>query len=222
MKRFTAVQASAVFIAAALPGPALAQAHDFRGFVLGMTLSQFRSAPLPDQDWQDRRAARTVTCSTESRSTAVAQSEEDSEIGMVTCAWMTGGSEAFRTQAAPVLGKYVALSHSLHFIAKPGDSEPRLFRMSFSANADAYSDIVDNLKAKFGVPTAAAPSTVQSRLGTTFNSDARSWESPLSNVTAIERAGRIDRMWLVYTLKDHEAFYDERKTALRAKKPSKL
>ena len=222
MKRTTAVWLGTAGLFLAIPSAALAQAHDFRGFTLGATLSEFRAAPLPDQDWQDRRAARSVACSTESRASAVAQSEEDEEIGTVTCVWMRGGPEAFRTEATPVLGKYVAFSHSLHFIAKPGDAEPRLFRMTFSANADAYSDIVDSLKAKFGEPALVAPSAVQNRMGATFNSDARLWENPMSSVVAIERAGRVDRMWLLYTLKDYETFYNERKAAQRAKRPSKL
>ena len=190
---------------------------DFRGVRLGITVSEFKALPILDRDWDDRRAPKFVRCGPD-------DNRERAQLGVVSCEWRTADSQGrFETSAAlQTGGTYVLMTHLLHFIAKPGDPEPRLFRMLFNSNAHAYGEIVDSLTTKFGKPKVADPALVQNQMGATFNSDTRMWDNGVSTVIAIERSGRIDRMALMYGLTSYEAFFEERKKAERGKAPSKL
>jgi hypothetical protein len=190
--------------------------YDFRGIRLGFTVSEFKAAPLLDQDWQDRRAPEFVKCGPD------ADSRDNAQLGVVKCEWMADQKKYYGSAALQTGGTYVLRSHSLYFIAKPGDPEPRLFRMLFDTNALAYEEIVGSLTAKFGKPRVVDPSIVQNRMGASFNSESRMWSNSVSSVTAFERSERIDSMALLYELEDYAKFFDEAQAKQRANTPSKL
>jgi hypothetical protein len=179
-------------------------AYDFKGVVrLGMTLSQFKAAPLPDEGDINKLPALYNPPS------GPLCAEPDKN-GIIKCTW---GREGYN--AVMIAGGMVAM-HSFEFLAKPGDAEPRLFRMTFQDHQDRISDVIHRhdvfagaLADRFGKPTVEKM-TLQNAFGAVFEREIRLWANKSGRIALIRFDPSLEYTTLRYFIPEYVDYHNHR------------
>jgi hypothetical protein len=194
--------------------PAYPEPFDFKGIRLGMTVSEFKAAPMPVA--ADERT--TPVCTGESDVWEVRIDADEAKAGVVKCAWVHFAGRQGSSAVKPQIVNSRPKNYELEFISKPGDAEPRLFSIRFGLFSDAYDEIVTAIIDRFGKPADALESAVQSRAGAVFHNDILHWANDTGTILAVRRSGSVDTMALVYRLTEYEKYRDATKAQLRAQR----
>ena len=194
---------------AAFPMAAAAQtpSFDFRGVPLGVSIDEARMA---DMSRYPDLANATLVCSGDPQVGAISYlgthvSEAERAAGVTRCAYYNPpnvyGSVTMSNAAGLSLGGGVAsyeLDYAFDFFPDEA-GVPRLYRIWLRTNAQGFSDIVAQLETKFGAGSLGRDE-VESGLGARYSRRIVTWRRPGALLRVRERAGRIDRMDVTYTL----------------------
>jgi hypothetical protein len=174
-----------------LPALAFAQKpYEFRGIPLGMPLDEFRDAghvraiPIGSEP----------VCETDAEAVSVGMQWRGPASVSIACKWAHRTETGWRASQAVVDGA-PSRDHILRFAAMPGESQPRLYRMSFVIDATLAADFTDALSSRYG------KSLIRREHGYT----RRIWENDTSSIT-LEANGAAATARVIYRLKDHEAW----------------
>lgn len=197
---------------------------DFRGVKLGITASQFKLLPIP----QDAKLAQLPSFPGLRQKTFLTHAEcsndpgsvltlllPEKKLGVVECGWVvteTGYSET-RYKSDLRVGDYLVSGYLFRFIAKQGESEPRLFDIRIWLKSEAYQSVSQMLAQKFGMPSKVENFVVKTRVGASFDSATSEWISQTSRVILEQYSGDINTSALRYSLDDHQAFYERQRSA---------
>jgi hypothetical protein len=181
----------AAFALASTPSPAHAQKpYAFLGLALGTSLDDFRrheaARALP--------ANSIALCSTDAEAASLGMELSDAQSVSIACKWAHRTQEGWRASQA-LVDCAPSIDHVLRFTAMPGDTAPRLYRMSFVFDARLAADFADALKLRYGA----------SRLRREHGYTSRIWENATSTITLEANEGATTAR-VIYRLKDHEAW----------------
>jgi hypothetical protein len=186
----------ATFPVAAHDRVAAAKPYEFRGLPLGIALDDFRR----------REPARATPpesvaiCDTDAESAALGMTLKSAQSMTIACRWAYRDVFGWRASQAVVDGA-PARDHVLSFVALPGDTSPRLYRMSFVMDARVAADLAEALKSRYG-----AGRTHRAASGST-----RVWDNGVSSIT-LDTDDTSATGSVTYRLKSAEA-YLKRETA---------
>ncbi|WP_250455869.1 hypothetical protein [Caballeronia sp. ATUFL_M2_KS44] len=186
-----ALRRVAVIAMMLVPLPAHAdKPYAFRGLPLGVTLDDFRS----HEHARALPAGSVAVCTTDPEANSLGMELSGADSVSIACKWAHRTEEGWRPSQA-VVDCAPSYDHVLRFAAMPGESEPRLYRMSFVFDARLASDFADALASKYGA----------SRLKREHGYTRRVWENAASSITLEANEGAASAR-VIYRLKDHEAW----------------
>jgi hypothetical protein len=164
--------------------------YAFRGLPLGLSLDDFRR----HQAALAMPSGSVAVCETDAQAASVGLNLGAASNVSIACKW------AHRTESGWALSQAIvdcapSLDHVMRFAAMPGESEPRLYRMSFVFDAHLAADFADALALRYG------RSRVQREHGYT----RRIWENSVSSITLEANESALTAR-VIYRLKDHEAY----------------
>lgn len=204
----------------AFPIAAEAQTFDFRGIALGATIDEVMAAQVSSDDFTRGSIARpgdtnviTLVCTNDPQvgpisylGTHVEAAERSA--GIVRCAYYfppvsygAGSGSTFSQVAGLRLGGgYAAYELDYAFDFFPDQAGvPRLYRIWLRTNSAAFDAILAQLETKFGA-ASLGQDEVQNGMGARYASRIATWRRPGALLRVRERAGRVDRMDVTYTL----------------------
>jgi len=126
------------------------------------------------------------------------------------------------------VGRYPTDRYSFEFVAKPGDPEPRLFRMNFYGKdsltgiTQRYNGFAAALAERFGKSTAAYREPVQNALGATFNREIRVWENIHGKIALILFEPNLEYITLRYFIPAYVDYHNQRLDETEAGKGPQL
>jgi hypothetical protein len=173
--------------------PTLASAqkpYAFRGLQLGISLDDFRrnepARAIPE--------GSVALCETDGEAAQLGMNIVDAHSVSIACKW--AHRTAFGWQASQaVVDCAPSFDHVLRFAAMPGESSPRLYRMSFVFDAHIARDFADALAARYG----------RARVRRQHGYTSRIWENATSTIELEANEGAPTAR-VIYRLKDHEAW----------------
>jgi hypothetical protein len=182
-----------LLVLASLCVPMLAFAqkpYAFRGLPLGISLDEFRhetpALAIPD--------GSVAVCETDAQAASLGMNVAVGSNVSIACKW------AHRTQAGWQASQAIvdcapSFDHVMRFAAMPGESSPRLYRMSFVFDSRLARDFADALAARYGTARVQRKHGYASRI----------WENATSSITLEANEGAATAR-VIYRLKDHEAW----------------
>jgi hypothetical protein len=159
-------------------------AHARRTYQLGITLSEFRAIPYPDQQgWPNAYPV----CTDEARSEKYPYRGEDLNIsedwkavGVIKCTFFYDGRFGL-SSAGLMLGDFG--SHTeFAFISEDGQKEPRLFLIKSGGPTGKFEDLVSAFSVALGKPSKVEKAKVQNRVGNAFENETVVWQGKSSRV----------------------------------------
>lgn len=203
------------------PVPA-AEPFAMRGVRLGITIDEFKALPIATDEGETEPL---TACSNEpmpdERIRIENMLDSDREAGMVTCQWFA------RT---PYLS---SRSYDRHFIdLGTGKGQPsfefisdgtnyRLFRISFFANNQYHTGILDALTRNYGPPKVLNES-FQTRSGASFPNTTSIWSNGSSTIILDQRCIQADRYCLTYSHHALGRIYKAARERLAASQAGKI
>jgi hypothetical protein len=173
--------------------PSLASAqkpYAFRGLPLGISLDDFRrtepARAIPE--------GSVALCETDSEAAQIGMNIVDTHSVSIACKWAHRTATGWQASQA-VVDCAPSFDHVLRFAAMPGETSPRLYRMSFVFDARIASDFSDALAARYG----------RGRVLRKHGYTSRVWENETSTITLEANEGAATAR-VIYRLKDHEAW----------------
>jgi hypothetical protein len=135
-----------------------------------------------------------AVCETDAQAASVGLNLGDARNVSIACKW------AHRTESGWAMSQAIvdcapSFDHVMRFAAMPGESEPRLYRMSFVFDAHTATDFADALALRYG----------RARLVREHGYTRRIWENSASSITLEANEGAMTAR-VIYRLKDHEAY----------------
>lgn len=186
-------------------------AYSRRDYRLGITLSEFKAIPHPDQkDWPNAYPV----CSDDERA-------KDSRFdranppgrlvraGVVGCHFFYDSKSFGPSEAGLKINDLSALTTFL-FIKADGEAEPRLFWIVTEGPAGQYDEVMDAFTAAYGKPASKANNTVQNRMGAAFQNTTTRWENGVSYIEALRYADNIQRFQINYGFKPLMKVFNQR------------
>ena len=212
-----------LLISATFPGAAHAEMpidrpFSMRGVELGITIDEFRAAPIPNDD--DRYDHLQTWCSSDTlpNTIGIAGNSEDQSDGIVECQW-------FSADRLHVLWPHWINIGSgsgqplFRFIER--DGVLRLFQITFYANIEYHPAILDALSRGYGAPHETVE-PFQTLSGSQFTSATSVWDNGLSSITLIQRCRHLERYCLTYEHSDLAEMYRQRLELRAAEAATKL
>jgi hypothetical protein len=191
--------------------------YDFKGVAhLGMTLTEFKVAPVPEEGISLDRGRPSAYCL------------KPDTAGLVKCTWVQEEFSLNVPIRVPIAGQRTAL-HSFEFIAKPNDAEPRLFRMTFHHHDDSFNAVTQRyevfgaaLAERFGKPTAVEVRPLQNALGAMFEQEIRMWANKYGKIALIRFDQSLEYITLRYFVPEYVDYHNARSSEEERKKGPKL
>jgi len=200
--------------------PALAQAKakkaeetafSRRDYRLGITLTEFKAIPHPDQQaWpnaypvcsDDERAK-------DSRFDRANPPSRFVRAGVIGCHFFYDSKSFGPSEAGLKINDLSALTTFL-FIKADGEAEPKLFWIVTEGPAGQYDEVMDAFTAAYGKPASKANSTVQNRMGAAFQNTTTRWENGVSYIEALRYGDNIQRFQINYGFKPLMKVFNQR------------
>lgn len=200
-------------------------AYSRRNYQLGITISQFRALPYPDQrEWPSAYPV----CTDEARSQTfpfLAELNISSEwrsTGVVQCTFFYNDSTMNRPERAALMLGNLGSFTTFFFISENGRQEPRLFLIRSGAPSDSYVDLLNTFTMAFGKPSKITREEYQTKAGSVFPNEIATWENTASSMQ-LERFGQtIEVLQLTHLLKPLAAVFDKKLAEGQAEKAKKL
>jgi hypothetical protein len=164
--------------------------YAFRGLRLGIALDAFRR----DQPALAIPSGSVAVCETDPQAAALGMNLGDARNVSIACKWAHRADDGWRVSQA-VVDCAPSFDHVLRFSAMPGESVPRLYRMSFVFDARIAADFADALALRYG----------RARIRRQHGYTSRIWENDASSIT-LEASEGANTARVIYRLKDHEAY----------------
>lgn len=206
--------------------------YDFKGVPLGITIDEFRARPHPDG-----AADAKVICTGEkilrfrvlSEPFQVAIYDDvEKALGMKKCVWVTTKEDKAKyTYAGEVVSLALAGSgygsrdYEFSFVPDPRDGVLRLFKVKAVSNRNAFSDVLQGLTGKWGVPKLVN-GTVQNKMGATFPETTALWTNPAASITVIDRWTKVDEMVILLSENRLGTIVQQAKDAKKATIPNAI
>lgn len=221
------------------PKPVYSEPHDFKGIRLGISLAEFRAAPVPDDREYEEQECTYRGFSTPGTGVVCEkykvrpepECDTPTADGVIACQWVykerNYKNQRGKTHYPSIAGRTVD-HYSLEFIARPDDVEPKLFRMEFrykgslNAIADRYEIVGAALAERFGNPTAREEIPVRNAFGAVFEKGIRVWANKHSKVALIRFDGSLEWLTLRYFVPEYVDYHSERMVEEEKRRGPKL
>jgi len=196
-----------------------------RNYQLGITISQFRALPYPDQkEWPNAYSL----CTDEARSQTFPYlaelyiSSDWKSAGVVQCTFFYNSATMNRPErAALMLGDLSSLT-TFFFISEDGKQEPRLFLVRSAGPSELYGDILQIFTVAFGKPSNVIQEQYRTMSGSIFPNETATWENAPSSIQ-LSRFGETTRvLQITHLLKPLAAVFDKKLAEGQAMKAKKL
>jgi hypothetical protein len=200
-------------------------AYSRRNYQLGITISQFRTLPYPDQDqWPNSYPI----CSDDPRGHTVPFlldliiSDDWKNAGIIQCTFFYNSSAINQPlRAALMLGDISSLT-SFYFISQEGQQEPRLFLIKSAGPSDSYGDLLKTFVAAFGKPSNITKEQFQTKTGSVFPNEIAVWENNNSSIQLSHFGQTTEVLQVTHSLKPLVAVFEKRLAEGQAMKAKKL
>lgn len=205
------------------PGSPWQDAYSRRNYQLGITISQFRTLPYPDQkEWPNAY----VVCTDEARSQTfpfhLYISSDLKGAGVVQCTFFYNhGTSNVPESAALMLGNLGSVT-TFYFISENGQQEPRLFLVKSVGPSDFYGDLLDTFAVAFGKPSAITHEQYQTKAGSIFPNEIATWENTLSSIELKRFGETTEVLQITCLLKPLAVVLDKKIAEGQAMKAKKL
>lgn len=205
------------------------EVFDFRGIKLGMTVKEFKEAPIPSEaipsppmqiaGLKEKTISVKAECTNDDGAADnVKLFVREKDLGVTECAWIVRESSYATTMRKSNL--YVAgvgtKDYRFRFIALPGE-EPRLFSIELDTRPDGHASLIEALVEKFGPPTSVEKGAAQNRLGAVFENDTIKWENSTGEIDVFQRTYQVDIGLTTFILKSHFSYFGQLLKEKRAK-----
>lgn len=199
-------------------------AYSRRNYRLGITISQFRVLPYPDQkEWPNAYPV----CTDEARGQAfpfleqLYISSDWKSAGVVQCTFFYNDKTMNRPEvAALMLGDLGSLTN-FFFISEDGHKEPRLFLVKSGGPSSIYGDLLSTFVVAFGKP-AITREQCQTKAGSTFPNEIATWENNSSSIELRQFGRTVEVLQVTHLLKPLAAVFDKKLAEGQAEKAKKL
>jgi hypothetical protein len=190
-----------------------------RNYQLGITLSQFRSLPYPDEP------PALPVCTDEVRASSfllagLLLSDDWKRAGVVMCGFFRA-SGLFGVSARLTLGNVDADTHC-YFIRNGDDAEPRLFLVKSSGPTVAFEGLTQSFTVAVGKAPQLTTAQVQTKAGAMFQNDIATWENDVSFIRLERYGGTTELFSLTHALKPLMTIFDKKLAAVAAADAKKL
>ncbi len=200
-------------------------AYSRRNYQLGITISQFRVLPYPDQrEWPNAYPV----CTDEARSQTYPFLEELyissdwKSTGIVQCTFFYNSATMNRPlRASLMLGDLHSFTIFL-FISEDGRQEPRLFLIKSGGPSDSYGDLLSTFAAAFGKPSTITREQYQTKAGSIFPNEIATWENTSSSIELKRFGDTTMVLQVTHLLKPLAAVFDRKLAEAQAEKAKKL
>lgn len=163
--------------------------YGFRNSWLGMDLPQYRAQRFPDSGWPNAKPV----CSSDSNVATghILHTDQMRSAGVVTCMYMDAmlaavGVSGLRPVPISLGNNAGAWDATYSFY------QGKLYRIGFSTRDSASAGIVAGLTAKYGQPEQSQRSTVQNRLGASFERVTTFWSKGTQRIEVATPGDRLD------------------------------
>lgn len=203
--------ASLPALAQAKPKKAEETAFPRRDYRLGITLTEFKAIPHPDQ--QAFPNAYPV-CSDEDRAKEARFDRANPpsrfvRAGVIGCHFFYDSKSFGPSEAGLKLGDMAVLTTFL-FIKAESEVEPRLFWIVTEGPSGQYDDAMDAFTAAYGRPASRGNSPVQNRVGATFQNTTTRWDNAVSYIEALRYGDNIQRFQINHGFKPLMKVFNQR------------
>ncbi|KLE31994.1 hypothetical protein AAW01_11225 [Aurantiacibacter gangjinensis] len=178
-----------------------------RDVELGITLDEFRTIPIPNDD--DRYTDLQAACTLDDMPLArrIMGSSSDQALGIAECQWFSKDSLVPMMSASE---HWINIGQGrgqplFRFIESDGNM--RLFEITFYANNQYHPAILDALSRGYGAPQDEAEPFI-TRAGGEFTSVTSIWDNGSSTITLTDRCRHLERYCLTYEHKALASQYD--------------
>jgi len=200
-------------------------AYSRRSYQLGITISQFRALPYPDQkEWPNAYPV----CTDEARSQTfpfLAElyiSSDWKSAGVVQCTFFyNSGTMNPAERAALMLGDLASFT-VFFFIPENGGQEPRLFLVKSRGSSGSYGDLLNTFSAAFGKPSTITREQYQTKAGSIFPNEIATWENTSSSIELKRFGETTEVLQITHLLKPLAAVFDKKLAEGQAMKAKKL
>jgi len=200
------------------------QAYSRRDYRLGITLSEFKAIPYPDQQhWPNAYPV----CSDEERIKDSNFWEANpparfKRAGVVGCHFFYNDRSTGRPWGAGLgLDDLRPITRFL-FIKADTDSEPRLFWIVTEGPAAEYDRVMATFTAAYGKPSSQTNDAVQNRMGAVFQNTTIRWDNSVSYIEAHRYADSIQRFQINHCHKPLMKVFNQRIDGVNAEAAKKL
>jgi hypothetical protein len=179
------------------------QSYDFKGIPLGISIDEFRRIKYPDANDSQKID---IICpgdkvggyvgNQDKVDLSITPTEDEKAVGVVECAFFWG----YEVQTLNVTGAHGKLDWTRFLFARaPVDETVRLYRITFEADAQLTSFIVEALTDKFGQPSDVQRGLVQNAFGAKFAHVQYMWSDGTSSITVESPSFTTEKMTAVYS-----------------------
>lgn len=200
------------------------QAYSRRDYRLGITLSEFKAIPYPDQQhWPNAYPV----CSDEARANDSPFWDADpparfKKAGVVGCLFFYNDKAGGRPWGAGLgLDDLRPITRFL-FIKADADSEPRLFWIVTEGPAAEYDRVMATFTTAYGKPSSQTNDAVQNRMGAVFQNTTIRWDNSVSYIEAHRYADSIQRFQINHGYKPLMKVFNQRIDQVNAEAAKKL
>jgi hypothetical protein len=200
-------------------------AYSRRNFQLGISISQFRAAPYPDQkEWPGAYSV----CTGDPRSLDPAFevrlriSSDWKGAGVTACKFFYD-SDVLKSpeEAGLVLGDINSRT-TFFFISEDGRQEPRLFRIESGGPSGSYAELSNAFVSAYGVPSKASQEQYQTKGGSIFANKISTWENASSFIRLTQFGETTEVFEVVHSLKPLDKVFEKNLTEVTARKAKTL
>jgi hypothetical protein len=200
-------------------------AYSRRNYQLGITISQFRTLPYPDQkEWPNAYPV----CTDDPRSQTYPYladlyiSSDWKSAGVVQCTFFYNDATMNRPlRAALMLGDLGSLT-TFYFISEDGREEPRLFLIKSGGPSDSYESMLSTFVVAFGKPSKITQEQYQTKAGSVFPNEIATWENASSTMQLGHFGETTEVLQITHLLKPLMAVFDKKLAEGTARKAKKL
>ena len=208
------------------PAFANSGAFDFKGIPLGISLTEFRNQPHPDQ----KNSRVICTGDKDSRGYAHYQvsiyDETEKSAGVVKCIFFGASYVSAAIEQSVGLnmggGNYASYDYGFYFAPDPKTKIMRLYKIVLPTNVNAMGDVVSALTDKFGPTKSVRTGTVQNRMGANFPQKIYVWRRQGFSIQVEGPWSKIDNMAVVYLDENLARAVDTAAGAAKAAKPNRM